>query len=291
MTHRSRRSGRRRRRRSRRPGKNRARRAGRRCPASCGPARAEAPRCLAARGRAVRPTACPSSAHARPRTACPSARAADGRGARGPTPARRRPPPADPRRGCNRGCRARNESCLRARRRRRREARAEATWRPIKTSGVTPDALEGTGRARSSVRRARDPVRLREPEPSSSGTGDDEPSAGRCSSGTGARRASSRRGSRTARGANDARRRACREEARARVSPPRPRSARRGVSRFGVFSRTSADTRNPTIRFRAWECPAFRSSRHSRHSSAGKNEDAHYSNWRSRVSRYTRARC
>ena len=44
--------------------------------------------------------------------------------------------------------------------------------------------------------------------------------------------------------------------ARARPPPPRPRSARRGVSRFGVFSRTMMRApANPTIRFRAWAVP------------------------------------
>ena len=101
---------------------------------------------------------------------------------------------------------------------------------PIQSSGLRPGSFERVRRP------PRDPVRLREPEPSSSGIGDDEPSAGRCSSGAGARGRSPRRGRQKARGANDARRRACREEARARVSTPRPRSVRRGVSRFGVFS-------------------------------------------------------
>jgi len=103
---------------------------------------------------------------------------------------------------------------------------------PIQSSGLHPGSFERVRR----VAARRDPVRLREPEPSSSGIGDDEPSAGRCSSGAGARGSSPRRGRQKARGANDARRRACREEARARVSTPRPRSVRRGVSRFGVFS-------------------------------------------------------
>ena len=149
------------------------------------------------------------------------------------------------------------------------------------------------GRAVSSVRRARDPVE-REPEPSSSGTGDDEPSAGRCSS----ERARASRFVATGKSEQHAIR-ATREEivrvgkrrARASQPPLRYRGARVEGSRAGVFfSDNDADTRMLTIRFRAWTVRTTKGARGTLE--RRQNEDAHFGlSWRSRVSRYTRARC